>query len=229
MPPACAVEILHTYSLVHDDLPCMDDDDLRRGRPTCHKVYGEGMAVLTGDALLERVDQYLPPHRERLYPPTETLSLFMAQTLNPDRACQHTVNRYAVDRIANGLKPCSTHTGGYCRARQRLPLEMIRSLAQETGAQISNLAQANWLWRGRPVKLVDGTTVTLPDTPKNQPIILSKAFKSRAWVSRLLAGSACCAERRALCWMQRSGLTRARPAASMPCFVNCWVVSPQTI
>jgi geranylgeranyl diphosphate synthase type II len=51
MPPACAVEIMHTYSLVHDDLPCIDDD-LRRGRPTCHKVYGEGMAVLTGDALL---------------------------------------------------------------------------------------------------------------------------------------------------------------------------------
>ena len=52
IPPACAVEVLHTYSLVHDDLPCMDDDDRRRGRPTCHKVYGEGMAVLTGDALL---------------------------------------------------------------------------------------------------------------------------------------------------------------------------------
>lgn len=52
MPAACAVEMLHTYSLVHDDLPCMDDDDLRRGRPTCHKVYGEGMAVLCGDALL---------------------------------------------------------------------------------------------------------------------------------------------------------------------------------
>ena len=49
---ACAVELLHTYSLVHDDLPCMDDDDLRRGRPTCHKVYGEGLAVLCGDALL---------------------------------------------------------------------------------------------------------------------------------------------------------------------------------
>jgi geranylgeranyl diphosphate synthase, type II len=49
---ACAVELMHTYSLVHDDLPCMDDDDLRRGRATCHKVYGEGMAVLCGDALL---------------------------------------------------------------------------------------------------------------------------------------------------------------------------------
>lgn len=49
---AVAVELLHTYSLVHDDLPCMDDDDLRRGRPTVHKVYGEAMAVLVGDALL---------------------------------------------------------------------------------------------------------------------------------------------------------------------------------
>jgi geranylgeranyl diphosphate synthase type II len=52
MPAACAVECVHTYSLVHDDLPCMDDDDLRRGRPTSHKVFGEGIAVLAGDALL---------------------------------------------------------------------------------------------------------------------------------------------------------------------------------
>ena len=50
--PACAVECIHTYSLIHDDLPCMDDDDLRRGRPTSHKVFGEAIAVLAGDALL---------------------------------------------------------------------------------------------------------------------------------------------------------------------------------
>ena len=49
--PACAVELIHAYSLVHDDLPAMDDDDLRRGKPTCHKVYGDAMAILTGDAL----------------------------------------------------------------------------------------------------------------------------------------------------------------------------------
>ncbi|MDQ0149256.1 polyprenyl synthetase family protein [Eubacterium multiforme] len=49
---ACAIEMIHTYSLIHDDLPCMDDDDLRRGEPTNHKVYGEGIAVLAGDALL---------------------------------------------------------------------------------------------------------------------------------------------------------------------------------
>jgi geranylgeranyl diphosphate synthase type II len=52
LAPACAVELMHTYSLVHDDLPAMDDDDLRRGRPTCHKVYGEAIGVLCGDALL---------------------------------------------------------------------------------------------------------------------------------------------------------------------------------
>ena len=52
MPLACAVECVHTYSLIHDDLPSMDNDDFRRGKPTCHKVYGEGMAVLAGDALL---------------------------------------------------------------------------------------------------------------------------------------------------------------------------------
>ena len=51
-PLAAAVEMIHTYSLIHDDLPCMDNDDFRRGRPTNHKVYGEGMAVLAGDALL---------------------------------------------------------------------------------------------------------------------------------------------------------------------------------
>ena len=52
LPFACALEMIHTYSLIHDDLPCMDDDDLRRGKPTNHKVYGEATAVLAGDGLL---------------------------------------------------------------------------------------------------------------------------------------------------------------------------------
>ena len=52
LPLACGIEMIHTYSLIHDDLPAMDDDDLRRGKPTCHKVFGEGLAILAGDALL---------------------------------------------------------------------------------------------------------------------------------------------------------------------------------
>jgi geranylgeranyl diphosphate synthase type II len=54
MPLACAVEMIHTYSLIHDDLPAMDNDDLRRGKPTSHKVFGEAIAILAGDALLTR-------------------------------------------------------------------------------------------------------------------------------------------------------------------------------
>jgi geranylgeranyl diphosphate synthase type II len=67
LPLACALECIHTYSLVHDDLPSMDNDDFRRGRPTCHKVFGEGIAVLAGDALLtiafETVSRAKPSRR----------------------------------------------------------------------------------------------------------------------------------------------------------------------
>ena len=68
LPAACAIEMVHAYSLVHDDLPAMDDDDLRRGRPTCHKVFGEAVAILVGDALLARAFEVmardvLPPGR----------------------------------------------------------------------------------------------------------------------------------------------------------------------
>jgi geranylgeranyl diphosphate synthase type II len=59
MPAACAIEMIHTYSLIHDDLPAMDNDDLRRGRPTCHKVFGEAMAILAGDALLTQAFRVL--------------------------------------------------------------------------------------------------------------------------------------------------------------------------
>jgi geranylgeranyl diphosphate synthase type II len=64
LPPACAVECIHTYSLIHDDLPCMDDDDFRRGRPTSHKVFGEAVAVLAGDALLTAAFEILTTVRE---------------------------------------------------------------------------------------------------------------------------------------------------------------------
>jgi geranylgeranyl diphosphate synthase type II len=65
VPAACAVEMVHTYSLIHDDLPAMDDDDLRRGLPTCHKRFGEALAILAGDALLTRAFEVLAAN----YPP----------------------------------------------------------------------------------------------------------------------------------------------------------------
>ena len=124
--------------------------------------------LLTSDALLDTVEQLLPEHRERLYPPTETLSMFLAQAMSADRSCQNIVNQAAFQRLTGGLSDCSTYTGGYCRARQRLPLKMVSSLTRYLGHRIDRSAPEDWCWQGRPVRIVDGTTVTMPDTPANQ-------------------------------------------------------------
>jgi hypothetical protein len=124
--------------------------------------------ILTGEALLETVDALSADHRERLYPPTVTLSMFMQQALDADGSCQKVVNGWAVQRAACGLKRCSTRTGGYCRARGRLALSMVSGLARETGRQLHGQARPQWCWRGRSVKLVDGSGISMPDTVQNQ-------------------------------------------------------------
>ena len=126
--------------------------------------------VLTSPELLETTEALLPEHRERLYPPTVTLSMFMRQVLEADGSCQKAVNGWAAQRAADGLRACSVRTGGYCRARQRLPLEMVSTLARQTGRLLSQKAHSRWLWRGRAVKLVDGTGLSMPDTPENQAV-----------------------------------------------------------
>lgn len=124
--------------------------------------------MLTGPELLEVTDNYLPEHRERLYPPTVTLSMFMKQVLAADHSCQRAVNTWAAQRAAEGLSVQSIRTGAYCQARQRLPLAMVTALMHETGRLLSRQAQPAWRWRGRAVKLADGTGISMPDTPENQ-------------------------------------------------------------
>jgi hypothetical protein len=124
--------------------------------------------LLTGPQLLDRVEALLPDHRERLFAPTETLSMFLAQALSADGSCREAVNDAAVKRLVGGLSPCSTSTSGYCQARARLPLTMISTLARQAGEIIAEGAATWWHWRGRQVRLVDGATVTLPDTEENQ-------------------------------------------------------------
>lgn len=79
LPAACALECIHTYSLIHDDLPAMDDDDLRRGRPTCHKVFGEAIAILAGDGLLTYAFELLahPTVRRSLDPGLQNEAIFL--------------------------------------------------------------------------------------------------------------------------------------------------------
>jgi geranylgeranyl diphosphate synthase, type II len=88
LPAACAVELIHTYSLIHDDLPAMDDDSLRRGRPTNHVVHGEGMAILAGDGLL-----------------TEAFSLLSSEPRDPNLAARqiHTIQTIADAAGARGM------------------------------------------------------------------------------------------------------------------------------
>lgn len=124
--------------------------------------------LLTADESLDQVDALLPAHRERLYPPTETLSMFMAQALNADRSCQKAVNDFVGKRVAGGLLACSTRTGGFCRARQRLPEAMVSTLTRQIGQTMAAKAPPEAGWRGRRVRLVDGTTVSMPDTDANQ-------------------------------------------------------------
>jgi hypothetical protein len=111
--------------------------------------------LLTGPELFEKVESLLPKRRERLFPLTETLSIFLAQSLSADRSCQKAVDEAAVRRVAVGFQACSTHTGAYCRARARLPVEMVCTLARYTGQWITAHAPQPWCWRGRPVRLVE--------------------------------------------------------------------------
>ena len=98
--PACAVELIHAYSLVHDDLPAMDDDDLRRGKPTCHKVYGDAMAILTGDAL-QALAFHILAHDPAMAVPAER-RLRMIDTLAVASSSQGMAGGQAIDLEAVG-------------------------------------------------------------------------------------------------------------------------------
>jgi len=127
-------------------------------------------ALLSELKLDDVVKSECPDYRERLYPPATILSLFVSQVLSSDGSCQNTVNHYVVARIHNGVEPCSTGTGAYCKARNNLPLKMVNSMAKQAGAIIMEQQLDAWCWQERRVKLVDGTTVTMPDTPENQSV-----------------------------------------------------------
>ena len=141
-------------------------DDIRRYGGKLDAV--DFFNVLTGPELLDAVEEHLPEHRERTYPPTVVLSMFIKQVLDADGSCQRAVNGWAAQRVAEGLSAQSVRTGGYCKARQRLPTALARAMTHETGRLLCSHAEPAWRWRGRVVKLVDGTGVSMPDTPENQ-------------------------------------------------------------
>lgn len=106
--------------------------------------------------------------RERVYGPLRTLMLFVEQVLSADHSCQDAVALELSARVALGQAPCSLNSGPYCRARQRLPLKLIERLGREVAVRVCARQRPGWLWRDRHVKLIDGATVSMPDTLDNQ-------------------------------------------------------------
>lgn len=107
--------------------------------------------------------------RNRLYTPMVTLWVFLSQVLDSVHGCTQAVARFLAYRIAQGLAACSSETGAYCQARKRLPEGVLARLTRTTGRQLHEREQPTaWRWLGRPVKVGDATTVSMPDTPANQ-------------------------------------------------------------
>jgi len=106
--------------------------------------------------------------RDRVYNPWITLSLFLSQILSDDHSCDDAVDRFQKYRYDQGLLSVSPETTSYCEARQRLPEKLVWELVRRTGESIQQSAKLSWLFHGRPVKIIDGSTVTMPDSPENQ-------------------------------------------------------------
>lgn len=148
---------------------------LQRGVAELRRRFGDQPtqalgAMLPAEVIGRVMEDEVSAYRERVYPPLTTLGLLIGQVLSPDGACQDAVARCLSERTAAGQAPCSLNSGPYCRARQRLPLELIKRLGESVGAQLEKACPQSWKWRGRSIKLIDGTILSMPDTEKNQSV-----------------------------------------------------------
>jgi hypothetical protein len=124
--------------------------------------------VLTAQRLEQALREEKASWREAIYTPALTLWAFLSQVVSPDGSCRAAVARVLAWLVSRGQSPCSPKTDPYCKARQRLPESLFRRLARETGQELHRRSRAGWLWKGRRVKIADGTTVSMPDAPANQ-------------------------------------------------------------
>ncbi len=149
LPAACAIEMVHTYSLIHDDLPALDNDDFRRGRPSNHKMFGEAMAILAGDALLTRAFELLATETARWFPPKTVVRL--VAELGRAAGTAGMIGGQVVDILSEGKKvsaetldyihrhktgalfACCLRSGAIMGGARRAELERLTRFAEKIG------------------------------------------------------------------------------------------------
>src|SRR5262249_31744206 len=142
---------------------------LDKGRCQLHETKGLPFSqLLNAETISPLLQQLDVEFRDRIFTPIVTVWTFLSQIISPDQSCRDAVARVVVWRTAHGRKGCSPDSSSYCEARARLPLELIRTLMRIVAGRIQHAAPMDWLWKGRSVKIVDGTTVLMPDTPENR-------------------------------------------------------------
>src|SRR4051812_34207940 len=124
--------------------------------------------VLTAEHLARIIAEEAGTTRDRVFTPAVTTAAFLGQVLSDDHSCQAALDRLIARRAARGLPPCSADTGGYCKARQRLPEALLPRLVRDAADRVGGGAPEAWRFRGRRVVLADGSSVSMPDTPENQ-------------------------------------------------------------
>ncbi len=133
---------------------------------------GEGLpfqGLLDEQRITDALAQAGLTYRERVYTPQTTLFAFLSQVLaGKGGTCQEAVSRILAERVAKGQSPCSPQTTCYCQARRRLPEDALAPLTRHAGQELDRAAPDAWLWKGRHVAIVDGSTAEMTDTPENQ-------------------------------------------------------------
>jgi hypothetical protein len=131
----------------------------------------EGLAFrdsFSSSHMSEVMSRHAGDFRDRAYAPDVTLMAFCTQLISSDSSCREVVTKLNRDRTKSGLMPISSSTSAYCQARSRLSLGLIKDLAIESGEFMEKAVPSEWLWKGRHLKLIDGSTLSMPDTPENQ-------------------------------------------------------------
>jgi hypothetical protein len=124
--------------------------------------------LLDADTIQQALRDEQVSCRDRLFSPVVTLWLFLSQVLDADPCCRAAVARFCAWRAAQQLPPCSPDPSAFCKARGRLPEGVLQRLTRVTGRRVHHDLPAPWLWQGHPLKVVDGSTASMPDTEANQ-------------------------------------------------------------